>query len=480
MSPAGEPITNPSSATDGEGSGEQVVGHDATSASEPPPTRQDYYQLALEFRAFGLSVFPLRRNKCPAARWKQFQRRPPTDRQITRMFDAASVVGGVGLVLGRPFAAFDEVLACRDFDSLLAYRAWAESHPELAATLPTVLTPRPGRHVYVRLRGPERFVKFADGDLRADRGHYVCLPPTRHPNGGYYRWWNTRPGSLRDFPVIDIEQSGFLQTRTGRTVSKCGFRSSGRDNAGRRRMSVGTAVESPPGLVSQSEHRADDSQKQTNGLCPNSPGPDLAELPPQIREAVLRTLPMRVGERNDCLLRLARALLDIDPARPAAGWEGVVRVWWMLAHAAIGTKAWCVTWGEFTRAWDRAEVPISGSLPKRAMRAGASTSGDLLKRLRDLCRALASVTGGTFFLSCRDAAAATNRSKSAASRALARLVLDGFVVTVRLGARHPRLRRATEYSPGPCWNADGDDCRADLELRSVATATGSPIPRAAS
>ena len=52
--------------------------------------------------------------------------------------------------------------------------------------MPTVKTAR-GYHVYGRLE-EEAFVTFADGELRADSGHYVVLPPSVHETCAVYSW----------------------------------------------------------------------------------------------------------------------------------------------------------------------------------------------------------------------------------------------------------------------------------------------------
>jgi len=106
-------------------------------------------------------------------------------------YSIAVVLGDVsdGLVVG-------------DFDDLDSYDRWVRSNPRLAAKLPTVATPRPGRHVFFTADEAElsrdfgrSIIHLGDGELRAGRG-YVLVPPSVHPNGGDYQWL-IEPG---DFP----------------------------------------------------------------------------------------------------------------------------------------------------------------------------------------------------------------------------------------------------------------------------------------
>src|SRR5262249_21576171 len=63
---------------------------------------------------------------------------------------------------------------------------WAADHPDLAAVLPVARTRR-GSHVYFRTE-QECYVSLDDGELRADRHHITLLPPSPHPEGGFYVW----------------------------------------------------------------------------------------------------------------------------------------------------------------------------------------------------------------------------------------------------------------------------------------------------
>ncbi len=78
-------------------------------------------------------------------KWARFQKERPNESQLRRWFGddnqrALAVIAG----------EVSDSLVVRDYDDLPAYERWAAEHPDLARTLPTTRTPRPGRHVYAR------------------------------------------------------------------------------------------------------------------------------------------------------------------------------------------------------------------------------------------------------------------------------------------------------------------------------------------
>ena len=87
----------------------------------------------------------------------------------------------------------------RDFDDVESYERWCDENPELAASLPTSQTPRPGRHVSHGLRGRARLSTLEDGELRGD-GAIIVLPPSLHSTGRSYDWM-LEPG--REIPIVD-------------------------------------------------------------------------------------------------------------------------------------------------------------------------------------------------------------------------------------------------------------------------------------
>ena len=383
------------------------------------PTALDCLQYALEFRSWGWATFAVNRNKKPVVSWKRCQEPGGkfTDRELCRQFGRGGV-SGLAVVTGRASGGRGWVLGCRDFDTMESYRAWAADRPGLAATLPTVTTSR-GAHVYARLRSDDLFVKFPDGELRADSKHFVVLPPSRHPSGVLYRWVPDRPTGLKDFPVLDPADTGFLRGRPGPV----------------RRRSTSTA---------ESTREAQDT------LCPaDGTSAGLDDLPVPLQEAVLRSLPNRPGERNDRLLYLARTLADIGRGVPAEHWLPVVRAWWRLALPVVRTKDWGTSWARFRAAWSDCQVPVSASRPLKVMADAAAAATDPEAKLRAACRAMAAnAPNGTFHLSCRVAAKLCGLEKTQANGLLSGLVAEGFLAVVEPGSRGVLARRATSYRLG--------------------------------
>jgi hypothetical protein len=146
---------------------------------------------ALAYLANRWSVVPVA-GKRAVGRWKQRTRLLPAEEDVRRMFRTRRATG-VAVICGTVSGS----LRVRDFDDPAAYEAWAARHPNWAALLPTVVTPR-GFHLYFRADLPDRVVNMGDGELRGGNG-YVVAPPSRHPSGGVYRWHGDPP---RDVPWV--------------------------------------------------------------------------------------------------------------------------------------------------------------------------------------------------------------------------------------------------------------------------------------
>src|ERR1043166_4914176 len=104
-------------------------------------------RFALHYRSRGWSIIPVIGKEPPRGMpWKKYQTAPPNERALRQLFRREGITG-VAVLLGSVSGG----LCCRDFDDLESYERWAELHPDVARTLPTVETHR-GRHVY--FRGP--------------------------------------------------------------------------------------------------------------------------------------------------------------------------------------------------------------------------------------------------------------------------------------------------------------------------------------
>ena len=399
--------------------------------SAPPfnVSPQDFLQDALIYRSWGWSLIPIGGDKKPVGGWKRFQDRRPHDRELCRLFERSSCVGGLAVITGSISGGRDHVLAIRDFDTRDSYKAWAAAHTDLSSVLPTAATPR-GAHVYTRLHGCDIFLRFDDGELRASRRHYTAMPPSRHPLGMYR--WVRRPLALADLPILDLEETGFgpLWPTRLKETHEYGTNSFNKTREGKTRPT--------------SPKQAEENQY---GLCANSPSSGLADLLPEVREAILCNLPLSAGERNSCLLRLARSLADVATGVQVATWAPAVFVWWRLALPVIGTKRWADSWQDFRRAWVRARVPISMSRPVCAMTEAAILAGaDPRSRLVAACRAKAADSPrGLFYLSGRMAGKVAGLPHRTAARLLSAFVGDGILIIVERGRPSPIKRRATYF-----------------------------------
>ncbi len=166
----------------------------------------DLLAMALAYRAAGLSVIPLGRDKRPY--WQRLpqvpdRRRPGRTKGVWQPFrqqaaDAEQLhawfgdgQANVGLVGGRVSGG----LVVLDFDHEAAaiFPAWLERVGGLAASLPTSVTSK-GFHVYLRTTEPignRTLAWSADGRKRIEtrgEGGYITAPPSRHASGHVYCW----------------------------------------------------------------------------------------------------------------------------------------------------------------------------------------------------------------------------------------------------------------------------------------------------
>ena len=361
--------------------------------------------------------------KKPAVRWKRYQTKPPTERTVRDWFGGDSTFG-ITVIFGKASGG----LVSRDFDIMVAYEDWALSHPQLAASLPTVETRR-GRHVYCRanekhisevrsrLGKPDGTgaITFPNGELRAGVGCYSVVPPSQHPSGTTYRWLN--PPS--DFRIVNLVESGLVMSpddteRTEKTESTEEYR----------------------GIL-----------RSTEAIGVKG-GEFFGDLPwdSNIQRDVLETLPTRSGMRNNNVFELARTLKAIPTLADAPGkhLRPYVRFWHEQALPVIGTKAFEETWIDFLKGWSRVKFPkgsgpMSGIL-SRALEAELPKEAivyeqEPLQLLVSLCRELQRVHGDSpFFLSCRKAGQLLHVPFKTENRWLFLLVQDGVLDLVIQGS----------------------------------------------
>lgn len=136
---------------------------------------------ALAWWSKGISTIPLplHSKKKPLIKWKPYQKRLPSIKEMLRWYkkdaNIAIVCGWKGLVI-------------LDFDDMSAYPEWLKSHTLYADTY-TVETDR-GKHLYYYVENYKdvsgtRGLKTEEAEIR--HSNYCLLPPSVHPNGKIYK-----------------------------------------------------------------------------------------------------------------------------------------------------------------------------------------------------------------------------------------------------------------------------------------------------
>lgn len=134
---------------------------------------------ALYYHELGFSIIPLDSNKSPLVRWRKYQEKAASSRQIKGWFGTMSI-SGIGILTGEAsgFVAIDvDPRHGGDYSEL-----------EKLVT-PTVKTGAGGRHFYF-IPSDEKDLEtmhFAGYDILGN-GAYVVAPPSLHPNGNIYDW----------------------------------------------------------------------------------------------------------------------------------------------------------------------------------------------------------------------------------------------------------------------------------------------------
>jgi hypothetical protein len=397
---------------------------DAGRNSEPDPA---LLAAARDYHGRGWCVIPCRGKKPAVKSWKPFQNQRPDGAALELLFCARGVTG-IAVIHG----AVSGGVACRDFDDVDAYEAWAEHYADLTLTLPTAETPR-GRHVY--FRGPEQFIDCGDGEYRGDTRHYTLLPPSLHPSGAKYRWIIPPTSEL---PCVQDPGSVGLMSRVQH----------------RGAQTTQKLSESP---ASQEERRTstDDAEEPrhtqtTNTSCAFLGSSALHDVEVAIRE----TLPTAPGTRHKLVFKLARRLKAIPhyaDAKPAV-LRSIVARWHDEAMPFIGTKEFADTWFDFLRAWGKVKFPAGHSPLEVALKRAeqlpppseAAAFGPKVQKLAGLCRELQRSAGDdAFYLGCRTVAELFSVDPATGWRWLEMFALEGVLFKVKKGAIE--RRRATTW-----------------------------------
>ncbi|MGD0389429.1 MAG: bifunctional DNA primase/polymerase, partial [Tepidisphaeraceae bacterium] len=346
--------------------------------------------------------------KKPTVKWKPFQERRPTDDELRRFFSSRGVTG-VAVVFGGVSGG----LADRDFDTIAGYESFREKNPALARSLPTYRTDR-GFHVWFR-SNRQGIVNLGDGEFR---GAGYSLAPHSRRKGGVYDWTNPLPKG----PLPEVNSAVFVGANvTEGTEAICSVSSA---------LSVLSVTSSTP------------------------PHPDPNSI-------INSTLPTQPGERNSCILNLARGLKFNAGLANADGdtLEKLLRRWHTLALPIVGTKDFDTTRADFLHAFDRARYPLGvdfvdqaalhvdpGDLPDVA----SSYDSIPARQLIGLCYQLSRLNdAGRFFLSCHDAAPRLKLKPMGVWRLLRMFERDGAIEAMERGNE----RKATRYR----WIASAGD-----------------------
>jgi hypothetical protein len=245
-----------------------------------------------------------------------------------------------------------------------------------------------GFHVYFRSAAvPDRVANYADGELRGGNG-YVVLPPSEHPAGGHYEWV-IPPGD--DIPEVEDPEA------------------------------VGLVGPAPAAL------------------------PEPETVPPEVEEAIAKTLPAGPGQRSNRMflfVRRLKAIRGLDTTY--AGLLPLIREWHRQALPNIKTKSFEETEETFFTAWGHATTPLADDQFRQVVnRALAAPDPDWYPRLLladgarkllKVCVALQEFHGGKeFYLSARKAAEVINVDPALANRLLTSLAKEGYVLVNKKG-----------------------------------------------
>ncbi|MGE5611217.1 MAG: hypothetical protein ACM359_18350 [Bacillota bacterium] len=200
---------------------------------------------------------------------------------------------------------------------------------------------------------------------------------------------------------------------------------------------------------------AEKQREAEDGFCLSA----LSALSATPDAIVAKTIPSQEGERNACLMKLARGLkfdagLKDQPLREVRPW---FNKWYGKAKSIIGTKSTEENWADFVHAWNQAKYPLGVDIRQVALeRAKANPlsdewgyESDIVRLLGAWCRELASFSDyskpdGRFFLGSHDAGKRLGIEPKQAGRYLEMFCAEGVLELIEKGT--PGLNgRANRY-----------------------------------
>ena len=392
---------------------------------------------ARHYWLMGWSIIPVNSTtKRAAVKWTTYQAARPPETRLKRWFGAGGKFSQGNLAV--VFGSVSGDLACRDWDDMDSYDAWAAAHRDLASTLPTVRTKR-GKHTYFLCRDHNfdhlNIVKHPDGELRL-RGCYCVLPPSRHPEGSDYHWLHGLPGSIPQ--ITDIRAAGLVSSdfnvtqRTQRAQENS-------ENSGELRKTQAIREGEEKGNT-----KPPDSQLSQND---------------DVAQAILESMPTGPRQRHRMVFDCARRLKAIPELREASlkSLKPIVRRWHAAAIDHVRSKSFDETWSDFTHAWPRVKQPKGDdALTKAISKARASPlpsvalEYDDAQLLVSVCYQLQLAAGDQpFFIGCRSAGSVLGVSHATAARYLAMLCADGVLARTSVGTKATGTASEYRYLAGP-------------------------------
>ena len=296
-----------------------------------------------------------------------------------------------------------------DLDSEQRCQWWYNAHPELAESMLTAKTKK-GLHVYFRSI-PLRKRNGDEVDLLCE-GACAILPPSPDKE-----WLKSLNGEL---PLLNPFEWGLEQ--------------------------FGITEPNNTNVTEHTEHM--EQTEHTEAIVIKEKG--------FIKRVIARTLPQKVGQRNNKIFFFAKALRTEYPDANPKIFRDDVRSWYDLALPNIRTKDFAETWLDFLIAWDNVKyfegvnpmVIYEQAIKLEPPKTVALNYPDNLKiqNLAVLCREMQKACGNKpFFLSARTAAGLLEISAMQANRYLRLLVREDILTIIEKGGTAETVRKATRY-----------------------------------
>jgi putative DNA primase/helicase len=344
-------------------------------------------QHALAYTRQGRAVFPCDPDKAP---WTPHGfKDATTDREQIKAWWIEHPDAMIGLPTGKTsgLLVIDlDLDTAKGLDGITAFDALRP-----ADTAPIVTrshrTPRGGRHLLfawpgVRVKNNNTGKIAAGVDIKGDGG-YIIMSPSMNADGKQYTVeTDMAPQRLPSWIESLLQQAHLLTDANQDTAS----------------------------VTEQSEHT--ETTEAIKNTAPDAFSADSvvsADSVTSLEDVLSQTQPQRPGQRNRCLLDLARGLkFNLNMAgKPLAEIKPIVRQWHKDALPIIGTKDFDTTWADFLNAWARAKHGLGDDVLSSAWRKCQSTAlppealaydSVPVRNLVALCAALASQSpDGRFF-----------------------------------------------------------------------------------